>query len=614
MSTSQFTECQLTVSRSFFRFTCLVLALTAVSNLPTCEFSSAVYADDEIQKLRNDQEAVAGRYSRFERLLSQMADMLGREDPERAELLRRAINEGREQAISGELKAITESLNDNKFGSAREQQGRVARSMQEILTLLQSEDRRSEVEKERERLNELLKDIRNLTARQKAARAATQNARSPSSSAPDQQQALKKADEVLDDVKSHDKSKEEANSEDESSNGSKSDSDSSDQKNVDGGKGSSEDKPEGSKSESENAPAESLDKDGDTNPKEPSSEDNSSIDGESDNNDPTKPEDSSDQKQKEGQPSSQSEKSQQDNERESGQQGSQSQSGQPQNGEQKQQPPQQTPGRQQLEEARQAMQEAIDQLKKQQRDGALKEQDDAISKLQEAQEKLEETLKQLREEEKEMVLAALEARFQRMLSLQTQIYEETVAIGSTPRKDWLNTAITRCRELGQEQSDLTRECSLTVGLLREDGTSVSILIAVEDIETDMKTVSGRLQQTKAFELTQSMQTDVIEALRELIETAQKEMEEMKQEERQQQQQQSRPQQKSPLVELMAEIKVLRSLQLRVNRRTATVNRLQQQGDPNDQAELLNQIQELAVRQNRLTESAGELARQMEQKR
>lgn len=587
MSKSQSTECRVTVSRTSIRVGVLLLAVAAQSSL----LGSTAQADDEVQKLRDDQESVAGRYSRFERLLSQMADMLGREDPERAELLRRAISEGREQAISGELEAITDSLNKGNFGSAREKQNRVTKSMQQILTLLQSEDRRSEVEKERERLNELLKDIRNLTARQKAARASTQNARSPSSSAPDQQQALKKTNEILDNVESHDGSKDESTI----------DSDTADEKKTDE-----------KKTDSKGTPSERSDeKNSNGDPQEESSKDGHLKSGESGSDDSKKPESSTDPRPNDGQPSSESQETRQDKPEDSNQSRSQGQSGQPQNGDQKKQ--QQTPGRQELKEARQAMQEAIDQLKKQQRDGALQEQDEAISKLQEAQKKLEETLKQLREEEKEMILAALEARFQRMLSLQTQIYEDTVAIGSTPRKEWLNTAIANCQQLSQQQSDLTRECSLTVGLLREDGTSVAILIAVEDIETDMRTVSGRLQQTKAFELTQSMQTDVIEALKELIETAQKEMEEMKQEQQEKKPQQSGPQQKAGLVELMAEIKVLRSLQLRVNRRTTTVDRLLQEDDPTDQVELLNQVQELAIRQKRLTESAGELARQMEQK-
>lgn len=629
MRRPQFTKHLQTTTRSLHRAIPMIVVVAMLSGLGDT-WNPALVADDEVNKLRNDQEAVAGRYSRFERLLSQMADMLGREDPERAELLRRAISEGREQAISSELESITDSLNEGNFGSAREKQRRVTKSMQQILILLQSEDRRSEVEKERERLNELLKDIRNLTARQKAARAATQNSRSPSNAAPDQQQTLKKTDEILDGVESHDQSNEDSESKDSNSRSEQSDpkDNQSEGQQADGKQGDRKNKKDtetgqpkdgsdskqsdsqqadGKQADGKQTPPGDQPKDSAKTEDDPKSPESDSKDGQPKQSDQPKPKDG-----KQTQPSDSDPSDSPQNQQPSGKQQSGQQSSGQQNQKQQQKKQQQTPGREQLEEAKKAMQEAIDQLKKQQRDGALKQQDDAISKLQEAQKKLEETLKQLREEEKEMILAALEARFQRMLSLQTQIYEDTVALGSTVRAEWLNTAITRCRELSQQQADLTRECSLTVGLLREDGTSVSILIAVEDIESDMKTVASRLQQTKAAELTQSMQTDVIEALKELIETAQKEMEEMKQDQKPQQQQ-SGPQQKAALVELMAEIKVLRSLQLRVNRRTATVDRLLQENDATEQAGLLNQVEELAIRQNRLTESAGELARQMEKK-
>ncbi|MEO1983252.1 MAG: hypothetical protein ABGZ24_22295, partial [Fuerstiella sp.] len=276
--------------------------------------------------------------------------------------------------------------------------------------------------------------------------------------------------------------------------------------------------------------------------------------------------------------------------------------------------PEQTPGRKQMEAARQLMQEALDQLQQQQREKAVDKQDQAIAELQKAANELEEMLRQLREEEKEMILAALEARFQRMLALQTLIHEGTLDLAATSREDWADNAVGLCRDLSQQQADLTQECSQTTGLLREDGTSVSILVAVEDIEFDMGSVAARLQDTKVGTFTQSMQTDVIEALKELIEATQREMEEMKSEERQQQQQQSKNQKKPPLVQLMAEIRVLRSLQLRVNRRTRKIHELSRDVSAEDHEDLSPDLRALAVRQDRLRESAAELAKRMEQQR
>ena len=268
----------------------------------------------------------------------------------------------------------------------------------------------------------------------------------------------------------------------------------------------------------------------------------------------------------------------------------------------------QTPGREQLEKAREEMERALEELKEQNREEALKNEDNAIEELHEAAEKLEAMLRQLREEEKEMMLASLEARFQRMLQAETAIHEGTVGVAATPQKDWLDLNYGRCRELSQQQSELTQECAQTVNLLREDGTSVAIVIAVEDIEADMNSVSGWMQEYKVGELTQSVQKDILESLKQLIETTQKEMQQMKEQQKQEQQQRDPSQEKPGLVELMAEIRVLRSLQLQVNRRTKQVDGLLQSTTTDDLPALQKQLHDLAVRQNRLIESAKELAK------
>ncbi|MGV2338827.1 MAG UNVERIFIED_CONTAM: hypothetical protein LVR18_34025 [Planctomycetaceae bacterium] len=167
------------------------------------------------------------------------------------------------------------------------------------------------------------------------------------------------------------------------------------------------------------------------------------------------------------------------------------------------------------------MEEALEALRQQQREEALKNEDKAAEELQEAAEKLEKELQQLREEEKEMVLASLEARFQRMLLLQTEIHDGTKVLAATPKADWLDLNYSRCKELAQQQLELSRECSRTVVLLRKDGSAAAILLAVEDIETDMQSVSGWLQNSDVSELTLSVQQDIIDSLRQLIETTQK---------------------------------------------------------------------------------------------
>lgn len=615
--------------RSSLLISCLLLVAEF------CHGSNLTVAEDDSisanQRLQNDQEAVSGRYVRFERLLSQMADMMGHEDPERAELLRRAISKGRENAIATELDAIADTLGKADFGTALERQAGVTKNLQSLLKLLQSEDRRSSVEKDAERLENLQRDLRNTIAEAKSARSSAQNSAAPSNAAPAQKKVLDKTSDILKDVQQHDDAKSGAEesdgktSDDSSKSGSEASSDSQSGKqsvkNADSSAGE-QGKPKSPKEASEDGDSEGTDPE-DSKGKDPSADPKPGESEKTGGKSQKSPSESSDSSQKsEGDKSPKSD---------SESQGQPSQSGPPQKGPPKQgqqggpsqsspnQPPQddeeeKTPGREQIEEAQKAMQEALEQLKKQEREQAIDSQDEAITQLKKAVKEIEEMLKQLREEEKEMILAALEARFQRLLALQTQIFEATVDLDATPRKDWLDNAIGVCRELGQQQADVTRECSQTTALLREDGTSVSIIVAVEDIESDMESVTTRLQQTKTGSLTQSMETDIIESLNELIKATQKEMQEMKSEERQQQQQQSQNQKKPPLVELMAEIRVLRSLQLRVNRRTTQVHELLLEGDQDDITDLTEQLGELANRQNRLRESAAELAEQMEQQR
>jgi small-conductance mechanosensitive channel len=62
--------------------------------------------------------------------------------------------------------------------------------------------------------------------------------------------------------------------------------------------------------------------------------------------------------------------------------------------------------------------------------------------------------------------------------------------------------------------------------------------------------------------------------------------------------------------MIAEIKVLRSLQLRVNRRTAQVDQLLKSAQPEQKSELNQQLNELANRQLKLVDSAKEMSRKM----
>jgi hypothetical protein len=116
---------------------------------------------------------------------------------------------------------------------------------------------------------------------------------------------------------------------------------------------------------------------------------------------------------------------------------------------------------------------------------------------------------------------------------------------------------------------------------------------------DMEQVAERLADTKVDDITIGIEEDIIAALEELIEAlqkAQKDLEEQQQQQQQQQQQEG----EQPLVDQIAELKMIKALQERVNKRTVRFSRLlDDDQDPVGQAEsaeLVDALRALSERQ------------------
>ena len=251
------------------------------------------------------------------------------------------------------------------------------------------------------------------------------------------------------------------------------------------------------------------------------------------------------------------------------------------------------------------MERAIKELKKKNSKEAGAAQDEALEKLIKAKEELEEILRQLREEERELMLAALEARFRKMLSMQVEVYNGTVNLGKTAPEKWLDTMHTRSRELSQMESEIALDAAKALQLLKEEGTSVAFPIAVADLQEDIVQIARRLESSDAGDLTQAIEQDVIEALNEMVDALQKEMDKKDSEQQQQQQQNGEPADPA-LVDIIGELKMLRTLQQRINRRTKQYGRLID-GEQTTDPELLDQLQDLSRRQARIQQSAYDLS-------
>lgn len=525
------------------------------------------------------QQAVLSRFDRFEKELVQMAEQLRKADPERAELLFRTHSKSQQERVIGQMRIIHELLAGKppQFGDSIQRQEELVNSLVVLLDLLQSENRISEIEAERARVKEILKNVNKLIGKEKDVRANTERGADPSKSAEDQEDVSKDAGKLIDDVKQQDAQKQ---AEQESNQ-------SPDDKKTD--------KPEDENSD----------------PKEPSSP----KDGDSDPKQSGKGDPKSDQP-KDGQPkdgeSQKGEPSDGESPQSPPQDGQKPQNGQPQegqqpNGQSEQQNQQKTPGREDLEEARQEMEKAIQELKeKKDRGKASRHQDEAIRQLLEAKEKLEEILRQLREEEKSLTLASLESRFRKMLSMQLLVYQETVRLDKEAEGKDANL-IARGKQLATQEEEIVQEVDKALVVLLEEGSSVAFPEAVEAIREDAASIVQLLDQGKSGELTQTLEQAVIEAIEEMVDALQKEMEKKKddEEQRQGQQQQGQPQDK-PLVDALSELKMLRSLQLRINRRTRQLGRMIE-GDQADEPEVLKQLKTLSGRQSRVQQATYDLS-------
>ena len=527
------------------------------------------------------QQAVLSRFDRFEKELVQMAEQLRKADPERAELLFRTHSKSQQERVIGQMRMIHELLSDKnpQFGDSIQRQEGLVASLVTLLDLLQSENRISEIEAERARVKAILKNVNKMIGKEKDVRANTERGSDPDKSAKDQEGVAKDAGELIDEIKQQDAKK---------------------QAERESNKPTSEnnsDKPDGENNKPKDS---SSPKDGDAEPKDPKDSDPQNGEGKPKDGQPKDGEPSKGEP-KDGQP--------QDGQPKDGQKpkNGQPKNGQPQSGEPgepKNQP--QTPGREDLEEAREEMEKAIQELKeKKDRGKASRHQDEAIRQLLEAKEKLEEILRQLREEEKSLTLASLESRFRKMLSMQLLVYQETLRLDKESEGQSENL-IARGKQLATQEEEILQEVDKALVVLREEGSSVAFPEAVQAIREDSASIVELLDQGKAGELTQTLEQAVIEAIEEMVDALQKEMEKKKDDEQKQSQQQQGQPQDKPLVDSLSEVKMLRSLQLRVNRRTRQLGRMTE-GDQATEPELRKQFKTLSGRQLRIQRATYDLS-------
>jgi hypothetical protein len=551
-------------------------------------------------------EAEAGlsrRYKQFERTLLQMAEYLRKTEPERADLLIRAIGKSKEDRVALQMDQIMDLLKSEQLGDAIGREEHLVSNLKGLLELLQSEDRRHQLEEEKKWLESVNQEIGKLSIREKELRRATEKGGKLGKLAERQSKIGTDTKSLLEKIHKQDATRNAANRKTGSD---KSDKSQADKEGKEGAEKENAEKPDGDKKEDEK-------KNADGSPKSKENDEKSKGDNQSKSK-------SGDKSQK-GKPGDQ--KKQDSQKKENGDQKPSDQQGSPEKSEGSQESPpsdqqesesdrqqaqKKTPGREQIEQARRAMQQAEDELKRLQGTKALERQDEAIRKLAEAKIRLEKILRQLREEEQELMLTSLEARFAKMLLMEIQLHLDTVTLSKTAKNAWTPKHFGKARDLSVQQESVGDEAFRALTLLKEEGSSVAFPKGVEQVRDDMITIARRLGKNDVGELTQSIEKDVIESLEELVAALQSEIENRKKPEnqRRRQQRQGGEQEDKQLVEQIAELKMLRSLQLRVNRRTKQIGRMIH-GEQATSDDLATELQSLARKQAEIQEATYILA-------
>ena len=493
---------------------------------------------DEVKKAKESpidrrQAVLAGKYERLETILFNKATLEALENPRRASLLRKALQQSQNRLTLEQLKAAAAGLDRGEYTTAMGGQKNALSDLKDLLKLLATEDRNQRNKSKQDEIKEQIKEVNKLIRLQRSVQGRTEGGEDAKRLAKDQEKVANRTGDLAKRIKGNEETE------------------------------------DGEPKDGE--PKDGEPKDGE--PKDGEPKDGQPMDGQPMDGQPM-----------DGQPMD-----------------GQPKDGQPKDGQQKDQ---QNSPQKRIEAAEQKMREAQEKLEKAKRDESIKAQEEAQAELAKAKAELEEILRQLREEEVGRMLALLEGRFRKMLDMQLKVHSQTQKLNSIESANRNREFDIQSGRLSFDERKIQTEAEKALLLLKEEGSSIAFPETVEMMIEDMDFVSARLSNSKVGEITLEREEDIIDALEEMLEALKQAQQD--QDDRQQQQQQQQPngpQQDPALVSSLAEFKMIRSLQVRVNKRTSRYSKsLTDADDPVGQAEetsLIRSLKQLSDRQERL---------------
>ena len=462
-------------------------------------------------KLDAQQRKVYDQWRKLEEVLLRMAEMAADSDPDRAELLRRVVSLGKQKMVDNQFKSMIDLLEEGKLSRALDQQMNLRTDLVDLLKVLETENRMKKVLSEKERLKGYLKELDGIIAGQKSLQNRTMDSEQPQSLAPDQKKLAEQAQNLKDRIKA-------------------------------------DESPEGTQA-------------GEKQAEEKQAEEKQA----------------GEQQAGEQQAGEQQAGEQQAGEQQAGeQQAGEQQAGEQQAGEQ--QAGEQQAGEKRLEKAQKRMEEAQKQLEQAQKENAVEKQEEALRELEQAKKDLEEILRQLREEEQKRTLTQLEARFRKMYQKQKLIYDSTARLSEMVRQEGDSAAVRgtvsqESARLGGQESDILLEGQKALLLLRQDGTAAAMTEVLESACEEMQGVSELFARQDVSKLNQTRQENILSTLEELIDSVNRQLKENEAKQNQQDGQSGASEMEEGLVDKLAELRIIRSQQLRINRSTKVYSEL-----------------------------------------
>ncbi|MBI3411719.1 MAG: hypothetical protein HY040_25595 [Planctomycetes bacterium] len=257
--------------------------------------------------------------------------------------------------------------------------------------------------------------------------------------------------------------------------------------------------------------------------------------------------------------------------------------------------------------------QAENNIEKGNKDDASNDQGEAITKLDQAKKKLEELLRQLREEELERLLAALQNRCEKMLRMQIAVYHGTEGLykvieataDKKPRREDQQQSI----KLSDQEKDIVSEATKAIEMLEAEGSAVAFPEVFQQVREDMKHVQRRLEITDVGIVTQAIEKDIITSLEEMIAALKKAKQDLDNK-KNPSDPKNNPNVDQKLLDQIAELKMIRSLQLRVNARTETYGKMYvpKEGEQTADPAIRRELQDLGIRQERIYDVTNRIAK------